>query len=218
MPKCLKFSDETKINQPFLFDVMQKNKHLATNEKSLNVDWNYADSVILEKKFRGRHKSYIISTCCASDKFSTDYINCIGIILMGISKKNNDALSVLAHLNPYTLNYFLEDFIDSIHEFKENTQKRNRIAGIFGGNYLASDPIFRTNYLAVIRSTSDLINQEMQIDPTVLMGPKLSPKNKTNFYLFTQERRAIITQNFIHLKACFSFPASRLNEAIKNWE
>ncbi len=71
------------------------------------VDFNYREKEIKENKMHSSgYETYVISSCNEKNKYSFSYLNCTGVLAVGVDRLTGKNISFLSHQNPEA---FLED-------------------------------------------------------------------------------------------------------------
>lgn len=165
-------------------------------------------------------KTYAISECNDSPKYSTKYYDCTGIIIVGEEKEGSKQISFMSHQDPQAIldtdnkkEEFNKDIIDSINEIKNKTKEKSIDVIIFGGSY-------GRNYKKLINELRDIIIKEMGIEPVVMTGPNCRVydyNDDTRVYFDTQNRRLFIARPDQYSEVNESYFASEIEEKMRKW-
>jgi len=181
--------------------VEQRRKNKETNHISY-----YADSLDLNKQnfLNGGNKTYVISTVDSSDKFSSTFRNCTGLLVSGIDKKTGKKISFLSHQEPTTvLTYkkemFKKHLKDRLDEVKDRCNPGTIDALIIGGNYDSSNSssFFTKGYFGTLQLLSNEVKNSLGFDPVVVNGAKRVDGEdvgvyEDSVYLDTENSRAYL--------------------------
>lgn len=158
-----------------------------------------------------RGRIHMISEVDEKDKFSHNYCNCIGAIIVGRSKKTGKEISFMTHQDSAYADFqetwhkketeiFDEKFKRKIEELVANCEEGSIDAVLFGG----AD--YDTNYQKVIKKMSQKIRKKLGFEPIVLTGPggeysredgnKTIPPS-TSVYFDTQTRKVYLVRQKI---------------------
>lgn len=131
--------------------------------------------------------SYAISPIDSNAKFSQEYLNCSGVVVVGIDRGNGKNISFMSHQNPSFFLHededkFKKDFISRLKEINVRCKKGTIDAVIFGGQFFKIhgyddnheiQKFFKDEYASSLKLLSDLIISEMGFVPNVVGGPKV---------------------------------------------
>ncbi len=171
------------------------------------VDYSGNEEVYKKRNIKNAGKeTYAMSECTPENKYSNEYFNSTGIIIVGEEKNSKKQISFMTHQDPEKFledkkELFTKDLTDLIKIIKEKCKEKSIDAIIFGGN-----AGFR-EYQESIKFLGNIITKELGFEPTVMTGPKsiLSKGDEpTAGYFDTQNRRLYIRR---------SKQASELNES-----
>lgn len=188
------------------------------NDKGIEID--YHASVNYFKRLHMLHngsETYVISTCSPQDKFSKDYYNCTGIIMVGKDKNSKKQLSIMTHQDPEKfLTTKKEDFIDDlsigIERIKDHTEQDSIDVIILGGHNNLKE------YEQSLVLLNKVITEKLNIEPTVIAGPDLRG-GPTHAYFNTQKRRLyLIRQAPREDSTNYNFKPSEYPEVSKPWQ
>lgn len=179
--------------------------------KSSFVDYNAEANIQKEKQIKNAgDDTYAISKVDERNKFSNEYYDCTGLIVIGRDKTTNKEISLLTHQDPKKIlvgnihDYFVKDLRESLLEIKNQSEEGTIDAIIIGGNSSGR-----------YSSSLDLIDKIVQdiflFKPVIVGDKKNYPGwgyNGDKLFLETQNRRAYlirptsndIGKNFIHSK------------------
>lgn len=149
----------------------------------------YEDSKIARKKgiVKEGDMSYAISPIDSGGKFSQEYRNCLGAVVVGVDKDSGKNISFMSHQNPSFflhegIDKFKKDFTLRLRELRAQCKEGTIDAVIFGGQFFKVhgyddnheiQKFFKDEYASYLKLLSDLINLEMGFMPEVIGGPKV---------------------------------------------
>ncbi len=210
------------------------------DENIANVDyWAKHKKLISENFKNAKYQSYVISPADEKNKISKSYRDCTGVVLSGIDKETNKAISILTHQDPtYFLadeshaNKFFSDLEERVIELKKRCVPGTIDAGIFGGNYAVSDKYddrwddeasneqFRENHYDSITSISDELFDMLGFEPVIFTGPKTNTEGDSNDDVFfdNENRRLYIVRPEVGNVTTESYLPSDVNKQSKKWE
>jgi hypothetical protein len=158
----------------------------------INIDTDPKD--VLEKGFSGEyikpHWAYVMSPVDSAHKFSMRYVDCTGIIAVGVDSKTGENISFLTHQNPNYIMFenenFLKDLDNRLEEIKSRCEEGTVDVVIFGGRFSnvkekidePNHPIHGFNkdlYIGSIDIVAKEIKDKLGFSPTVISGPKFNP-------------------------------------------
>jgi hypothetical protein len=168
---------------------------LILNEDGINID-NTLFQNVTNVKFV---ENYVISPIDTSNKFSSKYFSCTGIVLVAKDKETGENISFMSHQDPkYFLNHksgedvlFLKDLNKALSEIKERGLEGTFEGVIYGGKYSFLPPeqalkapinLYVDTYLEAIELLSKQITDQLGFEPKVAIGPKTQPSHDTVFY------------------------------------
>ncbi|NVN97135.1 hypothetical protein HXX01_02795 [Candidatus Nomurabacteria bacterium] len=161
---------------------------------------------------------YVISPCDSLDKYSLSYLDCTGIVAVGVDKKTGKNVSFMSHQDPEvflrdeeTKQKFKKDLSDSIDKLIASSVQDSVDVVIFGGQYERQshdmpDDNFRLGvdntddyledsyslYLKSIKFLNFNLSKQLGFSPVVMTGPNdnfYSFNNATNVYFDNENRR-----------------------------
>lgn len=174
---------------------------------------------------------YVLSIPSEDDKFSRDYANCSGIVVVGVDAKTGKNLSILTHENP---SYIFGD-LSWADRFKSDLQSVCKMlydraepgsidAVIFGGDHAFPEQYGLSNsapgrkektrhddYIDMVEIVADSIREVCKIEPVVALGPRTLGDGATDAFFDTQHRRLYLTRKK-NPDADQDFPASGVRE------
>lgn len=135
-------------------------------------------------------RTFVISQIDENSKYSKDYLDCTGLIVVGKAKDSEHNVSFLTHQDPTKFLYRVRDtFVQSLHkrlqQLSEMCEKNTIDAVIVGGND------YGNNYEESIRLLGDEVEQKFGFRPVVLLGMK-ERSGGDDVYFDTKNRRAYI--------------------------
>ena len=174
--------------------------------------------------------SYAISPATPANKESADYINCIGVVIVGRDKATGKNISLLTHQDPRSFldkdkEKFGSDFLESLRDFKSRVEAGTTDAVIVGGNFHEfindlTSHTYAEDYVSSVSLIDDLIAKELGIEVSVPVGPDMRfPVFKYVRVIFDTERRRlyIIRPDQKESSANAGFSASEVKERAKSW-
>lgn len=192
-------------------------KEFEKNADFVNFKYDSED-ISRNKMFNSGKLTYVISQCNNKDKYSHEYLNCTGVVVVGIDKKTGKNISLLSHQNPEAFlknetikANFIKDLNEDLDTLISNCIPGTIDAVILGGNEEEiSDPAFDENfrfgiddvevlmrekydtYKDSIKRLSFLLSKKLNFTPTVISGPNDNFKTKDHslsIYFDNQNRR-----------------------------
>ncbi|PIR68216.1 hypothetical protein COU49_02640 [Candidatus Nomurabacteria bacterium CG10_big_fil_rev_8_21_14_0_10_35_16] len=186
-----------------------------------NVDYYASTKIYRENNMKNAGTyTYVVSAIDGTDKFSHEYLNCTGIVIVGTNKQGEE-ISFMTHQEPSIIlvkkrNNFTTDLRDRLREFIEKVEKGSIDAVMFGGNRRRASIDFQDS----IELVTEILKQELGFEPTIMTGPNLSG-TQTDIFFDTKNRRLYIVRgahkNEHNYKTNESFLPSEIDEQVKNW-
>jgi hypothetical protein len=166
-------------------------------EKGEDVNFSFRKGdIVSETMLNTGPKTYVISPIDTKDKYSADFLDCTGVVAVGIDKKTGKNISFMSHQNPdFFLNdeekqiKFRKDLIQKLKELKEQSLPDTIDVAIVGGNEdntpkKIPDENFRlgiddetkflkdkySNYKESITILNNSIAKVLEFSPVVLTG------------------------------------------------
>lgn len=184
-------------------------KILQIKKRGINVNWG-APTEELEAggMSHGGELTYVLSPVDSNDKYSEDYVNCLGIIVVGRNPEN-DNVSFAGHINADVIfsagleKKFSEDFIKHLRVLKERTVPGSVDIVFLGGEYpikqiknMAPQSLaeYWDKYEKAIKKIRDLILSTQIPEPAIAIGPKVDILQGTSAYFSNHERRLYVIQ------------------------
>lgn len=168
---------------------------------------------------------YAFSGLNARDKFSENYVNCLGTLLVGQEKDSEQCLSLLIHNMPTPLlpswDVFKQRLTQQVQAFLQKINPPTLDMVLFGGNYFPSESSlyknFQKDYETSVQKLTQVLHKTTGQIPTVITGPNLIGE-KTHAYFDTQKRRLYI-HRFQQPLGVSNIPyqSSQLPEMIPRW-
>jgi hypothetical protein len=174
----------------------------------VNIDADPSEN--MEDGFSGEYLkpnwAYMMSPIDSAIKFSTRYVDCTGVAVVGTDKETGKNISFLTHQNPAYFTYdsvnFLKDLGDRLQEIKERCEQGTIDAVLFGGKFsnvkeFADQPyhpihdLDKKRYLSSIKIVTAAIETGLGFSPTVISGPKINPAREQVIF-DTHERRLFL--------------------------
>lgn len=217
---------QPEIYPPIRSIIIDSNMIDSDTEKQLQIihdegiEIDYHASVNYFKRLHMLHsgsETYVISTCSPQDKFSKDFYNCTGIIMVGKDKKSKKQLSIMTHQDPEKfLTTKKDDFIDDlsigIENIKDHTEQGSIDVIILGGHNNLKE------YEQSLVLLNKVITEKLNIEPTVIAGPDLRG-GPTHAYFNTQKRRLyLIRQAPREDSTNYNFKPSEYSQISKPWQ
>lgn len=177
-------------------------------EGAHNVNF-FASAKQLERQnfLNSKKHSYIISPVDNLDKFSNDFIDCTGIIVVGVDKITGENISFLTHQNPYKFlredkNSFLENLGKSLTEIKDRCKPGTIDAVFVGGKYPTGSywqaPILQKEYLTAVELISGEVKKKLGFEPVVVNGPK-AIEGEDSVYFDNSQRRVYLSRPEVNI-------------------
>lgn len=189
---------------------------------SVGVQWGEDPKEQKEKgqKNSGKLCEYVLSAIDEYNKRSDSYGCCLGVALIGASKKSGKNISLLSHqallFEPRTIKKFKRDLRSRISEFMKLSKKGTVDAVIFGGDFSGT---IADNYVETVESLNEILTPGTGISPRVISGPNLDGTSGINVFLDTENRRLYITQQAGDAQfASESFSAAEVKEQSLKWQ
>lgn len=143
----------------------------------------------------------VISPCDSNSKFSDAYLNCTGVVGVGISKKTGESVSFLTHHCPQSVigrysRRFRISFQKMLEEFHEEILDNSEQFIIFAGKDLPDETgkvlaTFSEDYAAVRERLSSWIESCFGISPIVI-PPNTQRQSSSNVFLDVTQGRLFI--------------------------
>lgn len=139
-----------------------------------------------------------LSALSEQDKFSEEYSECTGVVLVGKDKTIGRELSLLSHQNPQRLSgavkdQFAGELISRLDQLIEASEPGTIDVVLFGGHTNTEEQT--DQYEESIRSLSEICKSRLGFEPAVIVGPNADvAKARMNVYLDTQHRRLYIVR------------------------
>jgi len=166
-----------------------------------NIDWENAEyqKDNLEKtwmvvELKWKQVNFVISNIDETDKYSSWYNNCTGVILFWIDKNTGKSISMLSHQNP---NCFLKDkqwfeiiLSKRLKEFSDRCKEWSIKSFIWGGNIWNQEK--NITYNESKSFISDIIKKTLKQEPEIL--PPNNNKWVVLIKISTKENRINILQ------------------------
>ncbi len=184
-----------------------------------NVDFFWLPESSRDTMVSPDKKTYIISGCDDKDKFSQNYIDCTGVILVGTQRDTEKQISFLSHQDPKAISgkyqdRFRRDLSKRINELKELSADNSIDAVIFGGQ-----DIWFKKYKESVKLLSEICQKVLGFEPVVLAGPNTRIlKGDTDIYLDTQNRRVYLDRPEQRKDSNQSYLPSQYDLARQKWK
>lgn len=190
----------------------------------LAVDF-YARQFTLDREgiLNEGNQTFAISPVDQRDKFSEEFRNCTGLVAVGLDGVSGREISMLTHQNPSRFarrfSWRKRSFADAMRlrllDLQQRAEAKTVDVIIVGGNYIEGGR-FADDYRNSVQILSDMVKDVLNIEPTVLSGPKLRDGD-THVYLRTQERKVYIEQDFDDGSSHAAFSSSDITEMERKW-
>lgn len=216
--------------KPIIGGIYDKNNIDKETQSFLNnlkkdadfVNFIYTEKDIKENKMYNSGKlSYVISFCNEKNKYSENYLDCTGVVIVGKDKETGKNISFLSHQNPdFFIKYkegrlkFKADLDKSIDDLISKCKQGTIDAIIFGGNKQdVSENIPDENfnqgidnideylkgpfdeYVKSVKYLNYIIKQKIGFSPVVISGPNdnfETNNHSLNIYFDNNNRRLYI--------------------------
>lgn len=164
--------------------------------------------------------TYVISECNEKDKYSIEYHDCTGVIVVGEETDGNKQISFMSHQEPSLFldskkEKFVQHLIEGSKEIKNKVKEQSIDVVIFGGD--KGDDIYKKS----IKFLGDVLTKEFGIEPTIMTGPNShfqSSTEDTRVYFDTQNRRLYIARPFQeNNKVNENYFPTELDKKSKEW-
>ncbi len=169
-------------------NIYKKTRELKNN--SQDIKWNStADDYKKNNILTGKYDNYSISEINEKNKFSTGYLNCTGIVLVGIDKETGENISILTHQTSgedMKDKTFINDISEQIKEFVSRCEKETIDALIFGGN--------KENlkeYEEAVKILDKISSPLLGFSPDVATGPKIDRAHLDTQAFFNTKKRQL---------------------------
>ena len=183
------------------------------------VDWHSNEFIFNKSSVREKGKTgeWVISYISETDKYSTDYWNCTGVVAVGTRKEDGKQVSLLTHQNPHQFlnddQKFTEDLSGSLQELKNTCKPGTVDVVILGGNQDFSDDW----YIRSISLVDKICKDSLGFTPDVITGPDFSNNGPAQAYFETQTRRLYFARpEQKHNDLNESFSAADVEEKMKS--
>ena len=134
--------------------------------------------------------TYAISEVSSENKFSENFLNCTGLVIVGIDKETGDNISIVTHQQSDTTissEAFKKHLTEALQKMKQVARKGSIDAVIVGGN---DDNDNLEEYKESIKAVTAIAELILGFEPRLATGPKLTANNEpTNIYFDTEHRR-----------------------------
>ena len=137
--------------------------------------------------------TYVISEASEKNKYSEGYLNCTGLIMIGVDKETGDNISVVTHQQSDSTTLadaekFIRDLATTVKDFVQQCKPKTIDALIVGGN--DNDKNNLTEYRESAQDIINIASPFLGFAPRMATGPKITNgKYDTNIYLDTENRR-----------------------------
>ncbi len=169
-------------------------------------------------------ETYCISSVNSLNKFSKGFVNCTGLVAVGLDKKTGENISFVSHEDPgfflfneKNKNKFINDLRQRFEELQKRSAGRTIDAIIVGGNYLNYPEHSKKEYIESIRLLSEEVTKSLGFEPLVIVGPKTTGGGDDVFY-DNEHRRLYIMRREVGKSTTESFHPSELDSQMKKWD
>ena len=184
--------------------------HFRNDGNTDLIDWEFSE---FEARKNGINKfenhTYIISSCDNKDKYSTNFLDCTGVVASAVDKRTGKNISFMSHQNPEGIlddnishKKFEKELIESLNYLIENSIPGTVDVVVFGGNkqdVLDSFPeedykpwihgvddvdhIIKGpfyDYVNSIKFLNHIISEKVGFSPVVISGPNQNFNGKNH--------------------------------------
>jgi hypothetical protein len=168
-----------------------------------NVDfWESKEKLEKRGQKNAGNNTYVISTISNRDKFSRNFYNCTGLVVVGVDKKTGKEISFISHQEPgVILNMggvgylFKADLSDSLIEMRDRCVSGSVDISIVGGQFIDTNEYrgYRGKdiYEGIIELLTEEVLEVFKFSPHVAVGPKIIA-GRDDVYFDTKERRLYV--------------------------
>jgi hypothetical protein len=145
-----------------------------------------------------KKERYVISPCDETNKQSSRYHDCSGIVVVGQSKETGREISILTHQDPTKIlgdykQLFENDLRAALREIVSKSIPGTLDIGIFGGLYELNiqtkhDTVCNEYCVKAVQFLSQIIFEELEFEPVIFTGPNIA-EGATAVYFDCQNRR-----------------------------
>lgn len=199
-------------------------------EGTQNVDWFAQPEKLDEQHFihggEKEERTYVISPLNEQDKFSHEFINCVGVVVTGKDKETGNNISFFVHATPLAIIsddhvHVKERFIGDLHSQMEEIKKRS-VAGsidavMFGGNYLKMETATMGEYIKMMKLVSGEMNKDLGFEPVIMTGPKTG-LGEDNVYYDNKNRRLHIVRPETGVDSSAGYLPKDIMKKEKEWK
>jgi hypothetical protein len=199
------------------------------NNNVHNVDYYKSSESVKAKKFLGGGQTWTISTVDNLNKFSNEFYNCTGLVVVGKDKVTGQNISFLSHQDPTMFlkslkKVFIKDMKKRLVEIKNKCEAGTIDAVVVGGQYPLNQPHSqfedtppqrRQEYVNSVNFLSSGVKQVLDFEPIVINGPKTGMSHD-DVYFDNENRRLYFMRPNTNSKTG-GFTNSNLKEERKNW-
>lgn len=179
----------------------------------------------------GIPRGYVLSRPSEHNKFSREYFNCSGMVVVGVDKTTGKNISILTHQDPSRIlsgvrgtSQFQEDLTSVCRSLFLRAEAGSIDVVIFGGDYgipekqgIVNDAPGRQDktrhddYIDAVTLAADVAHSELGVEPVVVLGPRTVGHDAVSAFLDTQKRRLYLTRKG-NPDVDKDFPASDVRE------
>ncbi len=188
------------ISDEKYFPVEEENLDLMARPTPVDYYGNEKEWKRLGQKHGGK-ESYVISELDESDKFSSEYYDCIGLFAVGTEGNKN--ISILTHQDAHARETNIGDKLAvrsqseayehdlrvTLRALKDRSESGTIDVVIFGGYDTSPE-----TYVASVKLVARVSQEVLGVDPVVIAGPKGTGSGDTAVECDTQRRRIFIAQ------------------------
>lgn len=202
-------------------------KQLNTKSKIACIDFaGSPDDLRKEGFLNAGYETYVISPVDSINKFSKEYVNCTGLIVVGKDKTTGENISFMTHQKPDRFlhnkkDIFIKHLTERLEEIKERCESGTIDARIIGGNYISNpriEKIYNTRqmYLDSIELITAEVKKVLGFSPSVFNGPKKSAGEDNAFFDNANRRLYLMRANINPETGNFTVDGIDIEKT--NWE
>lgn len=169
----------------------------------------------------GGHETYVISAIDNHPKYSERFLDCTGLVVVGIDKETGENISFLSHQwqEKFLHNFreiFLRDLHSSLSRMKAICKPGTIDAVMFAGRHIAHHK-FHEEYKEAIALLGSVVKQDLGFEPTVVNGPKTISNNPDHVIFDNENRRLYLIRPEVN-QGVPDFKPSTLDQHKAKWE
>jgi len=172
----------------------------GTSFSAENVDfWESKEKIEKRGQKNAGNNTYVISSISSKDKFSRNFYNCTGLVVVGIDEKDGKDISFISHQEPGVIlnmggvgQLFKQDLSDRLIEMRNRCVPGSVDIAIVGGNFI-DDNEYRGKdiYGGIVELLTEEVLEVFEFSPHVAVGPKIIV-GRDDVYFNTKERRLYV--------------------------